>query len=62
MAFNGAETVSPATMDAFIERFAPCGFRREAMMPVYGLAENSVGLAFPPSDGVPGSRPSTGTG
>jgi len=48
VAFNGAETVSPATMDAFIERFAPCGFRREAMMPVYGLAENSVGLAFPP--------------
>ena len=48
VAFNGAETVSPATMDAFIERFAPCGFRREAMMPVYGLAESSVGLAFPP--------------
>ena len=48
VAFNGAETVSPATMDAFLERFAPCGFRREAMMPVYGLAENSVGLAFPP--------------
>ncbi len=48
VAFNGAETVSPATMDAFRERFAPCGFRREAMMPVYGLAENSVGLAFPP--------------
>ena len=48
VAFNGAETVSPATMDAFRERFAPCGFRSEAMMPVYGLAENSVGLAFPP--------------
>ncbi len=48
VAFNGAETVSPATMDAFRERFAPCGFWREAMMPVYGLAENSVGLAFPP--------------
>ena len=48
VAFNGAETVSPATMDAFQERFAPCGFRSEAMMPVYGLAENSVGLAFPP--------------
>ena len=48
VAFNGAETVSPATMEAFRERFTPCGFRREAMMPVYGLAENSVGLAFPP--------------
>ena len=53
VAFNGAETVSPATMDAFLERFAPCGFRREAMMPVYGLAENSVGLAFPPLGRAP---------
>lgn len=47
-AFNGAEPVSPDTVERFIERFAPAGFRREAMMPVYGLAENSVGLAFPP--------------
>jgi 1-acyl-sn-glycerol-3-phosphate acyltransferase len=48
VAFNGAEPVSPATIDAFTERFAPFGFRASAMMPVYGLAENSVGLAFPP--------------
>ncbi|MFN2368169.1 MAG: AMP-binding protein, partial [Desulfurivibrionaceae bacterium] len=47
-AFNGAEAVSPVTIAAFIERFTPCGFRPEAMMPVYGLAESSVGLAFPP--------------
>ncbi|MEK7819584.1 MAG: AMP-binding protein, partial [Pseudomonadota bacterium] len=48
VAFNGAEPVSPDTIERFIERFAPAGFRREAMMSVYGLAENSVGLAFPP--------------
>ncbi|MFO7605812.1 MAG: AMP-binding protein [Desulfurivibrionaceae bacterium] len=47
-AFNGAEAVSPAIIDAFSERFAPFGFRPQAMMPVYGLAESSVGLAFPP--------------
>lgn len=47
-AFNGAEPVSPQTLSAFCERFAPCGFDPNAMMPVYGLAENSVGLAFPP--------------
>jgi 1-acyl-sn-glycerol-3-phosphate acyltransferase len=48
VAFNGAEPVSPETIDRFVERFAPYGFRREAMMPVYGLAESSVGLCFPP--------------
>ncbi|WP_254699704.1 AMP-binding protein [Trinickia violacea] len=47
-AFNGAEPVSPDTMRAFVERFGPYGFRPEAVLPVYGLAENSVGLAFPP--------------
>ena len=48
LAFNGAETVSPATLEAFARRFAACGLRREAIAPVYGLAECSVGLAFPP--------------
>jgi 1-acyl-sn-glycerol-3-phosphate acyltransferase len=47
-ALNGAEAVSPATLEDFAARFAPAGFRREALMPVYGLAECSVGLAFPP--------------
>jgi 1-acyl-sn-glycerol-3-phosphate acyltransferase len=47
-AFNGAEAVSPETLEQFCARFKSAGFRPEAMMPVYGLAENSVGLAFPP--------------
>ncbi|NLC71354.1 MAG: AMP-binding protein [Desulfuromonadaceae bacterium] len=47
-AFNGAEPVSPDTLRRFCSRFENYGFRRETMMPVYGLAENSVGLAFPP--------------
>jgi len=49
IAFNGAEAARPETLERFAARFAPCGFRREAMTPVYGLAEDSVGLAFPPS-------------
>lgn len=53
VAFNGAEAVSPTTVDAFCSRFAGAGFRRESMMPVYGLAENCVGLAFPPLDRGP---------
>lgn len=48
LALNGAEPVSPATLDAFSRRFAPYGLSAEAMTPVYGLAECSVGLAFPP--------------
>jgi fatty-acyl-CoA synthase len=48
-ALNGAEPVSPDTLDRFVRRFEPYGFRREALMPVYGLAENSVALCFPPA-------------
>jgi 1-acyl-sn-glycerol-3-phosphate acyltransferase len=48
IAFNGAEPVSPETVARFTRRFAPYGFRAEAMTPVYGLAEASVGLTFPP--------------
>jgi acyl-CoA synthetase (AMP-forming)/AMP-acid ligase II/acyl carrier protein len=53
MAFNGAEPVSPNTIRRFTQRFAPYGFRAEAMAPVYGLAESAVGLAFP----LPGRLP-----
>ncbi len=47
-ALNGAEPVNPETLERFARRFARCGLRREALLPVYGLAENAVGLAFPP--------------
>jgi 1-acyl-sn-glycerol-3-phosphate acyltransferase len=50
LACNGAEPVNPATMRRFAERFAGYGFRADALAPVYGLAECSVGLALP----VPG--------
>jgi acyl carrier protein len=53
LALNGAEPVSPHTVERFVERFGRCGFRREAMLPVYGLAESSVALTFPPADRGP---------
>jgi fatty-acyl-CoA synthase len=46
-ALNGAETVRPETIDRFAKKFARCGFRREALLPVYGLAEASLGVAAP---------------
>jgi acyl carrier protein len=51
-AFNGAEPVSPGTLAAFQQRFARYGLPANALQPVYGLAEASVGLAFP----APGTR------
>ena len=46
-AFNGAEPVGPNTLAAFEQRFARYGLVANALHPVYGLAEASVGLAFP---------------
>ncbi len=42
VAFNGAETVRYETLERFAETFAPCGFRREAFYPCYGLAEATL--------------------
>lgn len=46
VAANGAEKIYPRTLELFAEKFAPYGFRKEAMMPVYGLAESTVGLTI----------------
>ena len=48
MACNGAEPVLPETMHRFTDRFARYGFQANAMTPVYGLAECTVGLLCPP--------------
>lgn len=48
MIANGAEPVSAATLRRFSERFGRFGLSSQALAPVYGLAESSVGLAFPP--------------
>jgi 1-acyl-sn-glycerol-3-phosphate acyltransferase len=48
LALNGSEAVCADTIERFIRRFGPHGFRAEAMAPVYGLAEASVALTMPP--------------
>ena len=53
MAINGAEPVSPETIRGFTTRFSRFGFHPESMTPVYGLAECSVGLSFPPPGRIP---------
>jgi 1-acyl-sn-glycerol-3-phosphate acyltransferase len=45
---NGAEPVNPETLERFINRFSKYGFRREALLPVYGLAEASLAVTVPP--------------
>ena len=47
-ALNGAEPVNPETLERFGKRFAEYGFRREAQLPVYGLAEATLGVTVPP--------------
>ncbi|MCM5682956.1 amino acid adenylation domain-containing protein [Schlegelella sp. S2-27] len=42
VAFSGAEPVRHDTLQAFIERFAPAGFRADAVYPCYGLAEATL--------------------
>lgn len=49
--FNGAEPISVELCDEFMNRLAPAGLARNAMYPVYGLAEATVGMTVP----VPGS-------
>jgi fatty-acyl-CoA synthase len=45
-ALTGAEMVRPETTSAFIEAFEPRGFRPEAFMPCYGLAEATLAVTF----------------
>jgi acyl-CoA synthetase (AMP-forming)/AMP-acid ligase II len=51
VAFNGAERVQAGTLEAFAAAFAGCGFRREAFLPCYGLAEATLLVSGGPADG-----------
>ena len=49
VAFNGSEPLRADTIERFTDYFSPCGFRREAFFPCYGLAESTLlvtGRAF----------------
>jgi acyl-CoA synthetase (AMP-forming)/AMP-acid ligase II len=42
VAFTGAEPVRAQTLEQFAAAFEPCGFRREAFLPCYGMAETTL--------------------
>lgn len=41
-AFVGSEPITRAALERFADAFAPCGFRRGALFPCYGLAEATL--------------------
>jgi len=45
--FNGAEPISVALCNEFLARLKPAKLERNAMFPVYGLAEASLAVTFP---------------
>jgi fatty-acyl-CoA synthase len=42
----GAEPINPKTMESFIAAFAPWGLKPNAILPCYGMAEATLGIAF----------------
>jgi acyl-CoA synthetase (AMP-forming)/AMP-acid ligase II/aryl carrier-like protein len=51
LVYNGAEPISVELADEFMTRLAPAKLRREAMYPVYGLAEATLVVSFPQPPG-----------
>ena len=45
--YNGAEPISVSLCNEFMNTLAHAGLKRNAMFPVYGLAEGCLGVAFP---------------
>lgn len=48
---NGAEPISIAVINQFLDKFSRCGLKRNVMYPAYGMAEATVGVCM----GKPGS-------
>ncbi|MFF5425224.1 MULTISPECIES: AMP-binding protein [unclassified Streptomyces] len=48
VAFNGAEPIAVDSLETFFGHFAPAGFDPRAMLTVYGLAEATLAVTFPP--------------
>lgn len=53
VAFNGAEPVTTGHMERFARRFQAVGFRSEAFLPCYGLAEATLMVACGPVESPP---------
>ncbi|MGQ5701521.1 fatty acyl-AMP ligase [Sandaracinobacteroides sp. A072] len=48
VAGNGADMIRPDICQAFVDAFAPAGFRAEAFTPSYGLAEATLAVSVSP--------------
>jgi fatty-acyl-CoA synthase len=44
----GGDMIRPAKLSAFAKAFATCGFRAEAFLPSYGMAEATLAISFAP--------------
>ncbi|MFV1968725.1 MAG: AMP-binding protein [Pirellulaceae bacterium] len=53
IAFTGAERIRAGTLDRFVDTFGPCGFRRKAFFPCYGLAEATLIVSGGPRSADP---------
>ena len=53
VAFNGAEPIYNKTLEQFADYFSSCGFRREAFLPCYGLAEATLMVVGAPKSRFP---------
>ena len=53
VAGNGADMIRPDVMQAFVDAFAPAGFKASAFLPSYGLAEVTLAASImPPGEGI----------
>jgi fatty-acyl-CoA synthase len=43
---SGAEPIQPATLREFAAKLAPAGFKAEAFLPSYGMAEGTLAITF----------------
>ena len=48
VAGNGADMIRPEVMQAFVDTFAPAGFKANAFLPSYGLAEATLAVTIMP--------------
>lgn len=53
VALNGSEPIDINIVEKFYEKFKSVGFKKETMMPCYGLAEATLGVTFSPVDEEP---------
>jgi fatty-acyl-CoA synthase len=53
IAGNGADMIRPDVMQAFVDCFAPAGFKARSFCPSYGLAEATLAVSLmPPGEGI----------